>query len=139
MRKYYTGFSVLFFVLLFLMSVVAIPTLILNGDFANLAVFLAISAVLVGVWAYLFSALALPFCTAEISDSGVLLESEKKSVSFRIEEISEITETPCRYVFAVGSRKYSLTKYGFMKIKNTDIAAEISRISEKKIKQRILF
>lgn len=49
MRKYYTGFSVLFFVLLFLMSVVAIPTLILNGDFANLTVFLVISAVLVGV------------------------------------------------------------------------------------------
>ena len=54
MRKYYTGFSVLFFVLLFLMSVVAIPTLILNGDFANLAVFLAISAALVGVWAFIF-------------------------------------------------------------------------------------
>lgn len=31
-------------------------------------------------------------------------------------------------------RKYSLTKYGFMKIKNTDIAAEISCLSEKKDK-----
>ena len=66
MKKYYTGFSVLFFVLLFLMLCFAIPTLVLNGDFANLAVFLVISAALVGVWAYLFSVLALPFCPAEL-------------------------------------------------------------------------
>ena len=139
MRKYYTGFSVLFFVLLSLMLCFAIPTLVLNGNFANFAVLIVISAALAGVWAYLFSVLALPFCAAETSDGVILLENEKKSVSFRPEEISEITETPCRYVFAVGSRKYSLTKYGFMKIKNTDIATEISRLSGKKIKQRILF
>lgn len=139
MRKYYTVFSVLYLTFLFLMLLLAVPTLLSRGDSGNLAALLLISAALVGAWAYLYSVLAVPVRNAEISDSGIALCFGKKTVSFLPEEITGITETPCRYIFALKSRKYSLTKYGFMKIKNKDIAAEISRLSGKKIKQRLIF